>query len=91
MIDYEFIELMFKKYSKHLQDVVNSIETLIDGYDKQLTSLYKLPKEKYGNYIKELENKKAEAFKKLADISPNMEKMSKQLDEIQEIIHNDNH
>ena len=57
-IDYIFIELMFKKYSKHLQDVVTSIESLIDGYDKQLKSLQGLDSKKYGWRMKELESKK---------------------------------
>jgi SMC interacting uncharacterized protein involved in chromosome segregation len=85
-IDYNFIGLTFKKYSKHLIDVVESIESLIDGYDRQLNSLYKLDCKKYGSYIKELENKKSEAFKKLSDICPNIKKMKEQLQDIQDLV-----
>jgi len=87
MLDYKFIELMFVKYSKHLQDVVASIETLVDNYDKQIIPLQKInDPSKYGGRIKELEAKKAEAFKKLSDVCPNIEKMRQQLSEIQEFI-----
>ena len=79
MIDYKFIGLMFQKYSKHLQDVITSIETLIDNYDRQLIELNKLNSKKYGWRIKELENKKTEAFKKLGQVCPNMEKMTEQV------------
>ncbi len=82
-IDYDFVALMFKKYSKHLQDVVTSIESMIGNYDKQIESLKKLDQKKYGNYLKELEGKKAEAFKKLSDVCPNIDKMYQQLDIIQ--------
>lgn len=85
-IDYGFVQLMFTKYSKHLGDVVASIESMIKNYDHQLVSLRKLDTKKYGGYIKELEGKKAEAFKKLADVSPNIEKMAQHLDEIQTLI-----
>lgn len=83
MIDYKFVELMFTKYSKHLQGVVVSIESFIDNYDKQLNELEKLDRKKYGWRIKELENKKTEAFKKLSDICPNIEKMTNELNKIQ--------
>jgi SMC interacting uncharacterized protein involved in chromosome segregation len=83
MIDYKFVELMFTKYSKHLQDVVTSIETMIGNYDRQIQSLEKADIKKYGWYIKKLENKKAEAFKKLSQVCPNIEKMTEQLNEIQ--------
>ena len=89
MIDYKFVELMFTKYSKHLMDVLTSIDTLIDGYDRQLNELTKLDQKKYGWRIKELENKKAEAFKKLAQISPNIEKMRESIQEIQTLMHDD--
>ena len=89
MIDYDFVGLMFKKYSKHLQDVVTSIETMIDNYDRQIVSLEKLDQKKYGNYLRELQDKKAEAFKKLAQVSPNIQKMYEQLDEIQELVKTD--
>lgn len=85
-IDYGFVQLMFTKYSKHLQDVVASIETMIDNYDRQLISLQKLDQKKYGWHVRELEAKKAEAFKKLSDVSPNIEKMAQHLDEIQSLI-----
>ena len=84
MIDYNFVKLMFTKYSKHLQDVITSIETLVDSYDRQLNELRKLDQKKYGWRVKELENKKSEAFKKLGDICPNIEKMAKTMDEIQD-------
>ena len=86
MIDYKFVELMFKKYSKHLQDVVTSIETNIDGYDRQLTECRKLDQKKYSWRVKLLEEKKTEAFKKLAHICPNMDKMAEQLQNMQEIL-----
>ena len=88
MLDYNFIELMFKKYSKHLQDVVTSIETLINTYDRQLSELNKMP-QKYRERIRELEGKKTEAFVKLNAICPNMDKMAEQLQEIQQIINKD--
>lgn len=86
-IDYEFIGLMFKKYSNHLQDVVTSIETNLDTYDKQLKELENNP-QKWSKQIRELENKKTEAFKKLNQICPNMDKMAEQLQEIQQEIFN---
>lgn len=89
MIDYNFVELMFTKYSKHLQDVVTSIETLIGGYDRQLDELSKLDQKRYGWRVKELEAKKTEAFKKLANVCPNIEKMYKTIDKIQTQIHTD--
>lgn len=89
MIDYSFAATMFAKYTKHLQDVVESIETMVGGYDSQLDALNKLDPKKYGWRVKELEGKKAEAFKKLAQISPNIEKMGEQLGEIQAIINSD--
>ena len=74
-IDYAFAVDMFKRYSKHLGDVVVSIETMIGSYDRQIAELQKLPHSKYGGRLKEIEEKKAEAYKKLAQICPNMEKM----------------
>ena len=86
MIDLEFVGLMFTKYGKHLQDVVNSIETLIDGYDREIASLEKINRSRYQMRIKELSNKKVEAFKKLSYVCPNIDKMSEQLQEIQQQI-----
>ena len=88
-IDYNFVKLMFTKYSKHLQDVVESIETLINNYDRQLNELNKLDSKKYGWRVRELEEKKAEAFKKLSAVCPNIEKMTEQMNEIQTMFHND--
>ena len=86
MIDYSFAVVMFKRYSKHLQDVVTSIETMIGNYDKQIAELEKLPKDKYGNRLKEVESKRTEAYKKLAHVCPNIEKMYEQMDELQKEI-----
>lgn len=86
MIDYSFAVDMFKRYSKHLQDVVTSIETMIGNYDKQIAELEKLPAAKYGNRLKEVEGKRTEAYKKLAQICPNIEKMYEQMNEIQSAI-----
>lgn len=82
-LDYKFIVDMFSRYSKHLQDVTTSIDTLVDSYDRQLNELHKLDTKKYGWRIKELEKKKAEAFKKLSHICPNIQKMNEQMNEIQ--------
>ena len=90
MIDYNFVQLMFTKYSKHLQDVIESILTLVDSYDRQLNELRKLDQKKYGNRVKELEEKKTEAFKKLAHISPNIDKMANHIQEIQQKFIKDN-
>jgi hypothetical protein len=86
MIDYNFVQLMFTKYSKHLQDVVTSIETMIREYDRQLESLAKLDQKKYGYRVRELEFKKAEAYEKLSKVCPNIDKMTEQLNEIQSLI-----
>ena len=83
MIDYPFVKLVFTKHSKHLQDVVTSIETLVDSYDRQLESLRKLDQMKYRWRVKELEEKKSEAFKKLGHICPMIEKMTEQMNEVQ--------
>ena len=80
-IDYEFAVDMFKRYSKHLQDVVTSIETMIGNYDRQIIELEKLPK--FKNRLAEITEKRTEAYKKLAHICPNIEKMYEQLAEFQ--------
>ena len=57
-IDYVFAIEMFKRYSKHLQDVVTSIETMIGNYDREIESLEKLPMPKYANRLKEQTEKR---------------------------------
>lgn len=77
---------MFTKYSKHLQDVVTSIETLVDSYDRQINELKSLDQKKYGWRVKELEEKKTEAFIKLKNVCPNIDKMTEHIQEIQQTI-----
>lgn len=74
-IDNKFVGQMLTKYSRHLDRVVVFIEKSLEDYDRQLASLRKLDQMKYGSTILELEHKKEEAFKKLADITPNINKM----------------
>jgi hypothetical protein len=78
-MDKIFIAEMLKKYSKHLSSVVVNIDYLISDYDRQIESLSKLEKSKYGYRIKELENKRTEAFIKLSHVLPNIENMQIQI------------
>lgn len=82
-IDYEFVRKMLAKYYKHLTNVEKSINQLIEDYTRQIENLSKLDNKKYGSYQKELEKKRAEAFKKLSNICPNMDKIAETMDLIQ--------
>jgi len=75
-IDYVFVEKMLNKHYKHLANTKNYIENGIADYDRQIESLEKLDQKKYGNRLKELRFKLAEAFEKLSHVEPNMNKIN---------------
>lgn len=85
-LDFAFIAKMLSKQASHLTGQRKLIEGLMEGYDKQISSLEKINDErKYGQYLKELHFKKAEALEKLSHIIPNVEKINQQIALIEQV------
>ncbi len=83
-IDYAFVEKMLHKHSTHLVSTKKNLEDLIANYERQITSLEKLDQKKYGNHLKELQFKLAEAFEKLSHVEPNLNKILDQINLIKD-------
>jgi len=79
-MDTIFIVKMLGKHCSHLQAQEKNINTLVEDYDRQISSLSKLDPKKYGWRVKELEDKKNEAFIKLSHVCPNIEKILEQME-----------
>lgn len=76
---------MFTRYSEHLQNVLNSIETNIDKYDREEEKLKRLvgfKPEKYQRDYDKLQKKKKEADIKLSYIVPRMEKLAGEIEKL---------
>ena len=87
MIDYNFIVDVFQRYSKHLEDVIESINSYMANYDKQEIQLKKLVEFKpsaYQKRLEEVQQKKVEADIKLSLLIPRMAKMATQIEEIKQ-------
>ena len=88
-IDYEFAMDMFSRYSKHLEDVIESINTNIFNYGSQVAELERIAEKYPERYMKRLEEvsaKKAEAQKKLDVLLPRMKKMADQIEEFKKFV-----
>lgn len=88
-VDYNFAVDMFTRYSKHLQGAIESVQTLMSSYDRQLVELKRLADERPSVYLKELERitaKQSEGQKKLEVMIPRMKKMAEQIEEFKTLI-----
>lgn len=76
---------MFQRYTKHLEDVVQSIEFNIENYKKREVEMVRLANYKPEVYQKELDKireKIKEADLKLSFIVPRIAKMAEQIEEM---------
>ena len=88
-IDYEFAMDMFRRYSNHLEDVIESVNSNISNYGHQLTELERVVEKYPERYMKRLEEisfKKVEAQKKLDLLQPRMKKVADQIEEFKKFV-----
>ena len=78
-MDKQFIAKMLEKHASHLAAQEKNINILLENYDREIESLSRLDKNKYGWRVRELEQKREEAFIKLGFICPNIDKINEQI------------
>ena len=87
-IDYQFVVEVFQRYSNHLVDVVESIQTYQSNYKRQEEELIRLADYKPEVYQKELDKlreKGKQADIKLSYLTPRLTKMAEQIEEIKKL------